>query len=87
MITFDTLKFVETLQASGIPETQAKAMAAAFREAQGEADWVNKRDPKELELKLTSELTALKGDMTLIKWMLGLVVVAEVVPWLAKWVA
>jgi hypothetical protein len=37
-ITFDTLKFVERLKDSGIPEAQAKAIAEAIREAQGEAE-------------------------------------------------
>ncbi len=29
-VTFDTLRFVERLKASGIPETEAKAIAEAF---------------------------------------------------------
>ncbi|NGZ28468.1 MAG: DUF1640 domain-containing protein, partial [Magnetococcales bacterium] len=33
-ITFDTLKFVETLKDSGFDEKQAKGMAVAIREAQ-----------------------------------------------------
>ena len=37
-IIFDTLKFVEYLKASGMPEAQAKAIAEAFRAAQGEAE-------------------------------------------------
>ena len=64
-VTFDTLKFVEKLKAAGIPETQAKAMAEAFKDAQGEADLVTKKD-------LQLELAPLKADITLIKWMLGL---------------
>ena len=43
-ITFDTLKFVEKLKASGIPDEQAKAIVEAFRDAQSDADLVTKKD-------------------------------------------
>jgi hypothetical protein len=43
-ITFDTLKFVEKLNASGIPDEQAKAIVEAFRDAQSDADLVTKED-------------------------------------------
>ncbi len=65
-VTFDTLKFVERLKGAGIPEEQAKALAEAFKEAQGEAELVTKKD-------LQIELAPLKSDLTLVKWMLGLV--------------
>jgi DNA-binding transcriptional MerR regulator len=65
-ITFDTLKFVERLKDSGIPEAQAKAIAEAFREAQGEAELATKhdiellrRDLKELEQRMTIKLGAM----------------------------
>ncbi len=32
-VTFDTLKFVKTLEASGISAAQAEAIAAAYRDA------------------------------------------------------
>jgi hypothetical protein len=71
-VTFDTLKFVEKLKAAGIPEVQAKAMSEAFQEAQGELDVVTKRDLKELELKIEARFEGVRGELTLIKWMLGL---------------
>jgi hypothetical protein len=65
-ITFDTLKFVERLKDSGIPEAQAKAIAEAFREAQGEAELATKHDIellrcdlKELEQRMTIKLGAM----------------------------
>jgi hypothetical protein len=36
-----------------------------------------RHDLKETELRLT-------GDLTLVKWMLGLIIVAEIAPWLVK---
>ncbi|MGH8562743.1 MAG: DUF1640 domain-containing protein [Gammaproteobacteria bacterium] len=62
-VTFDTLKFVETLKAAGVSEAQAKAIAQAFRDAQGEVELVTKAD-------LRAELAELKVD--LIKWVAGL---------------
>ena len=47
-IIFDTLKFVEYLKASGMPEAQAKAIAEAFRAAQGEAELATKQNLREV---------------------------------------
>ena len=43
-ITFDTLKFVRTLKAAGVPESQAEAFSEAFKEAQGEAELATQHD-------------------------------------------
>jgi hypothetical protein len=63
-ITFDTLKFVETLEAAGLPTSQAKAIAEAFRDATG----------TELVTRdfLKAELEASKNDM--IKWVAGMLI-------------
>jgi hypothetical protein len=63
-VTFDTLQFVQTLKQAGFDEKQAEAVAAAFRNEQDQSETVTKRDLKELELRLT-------GELTLVKWMLG----------------
>jgi hypothetical protein len=64
-ITFDTHKFIRRLQEAGLTEAQAEALADAFRDAQGEADLVTKKD-------LQIELAPIKADITVVKWMLGL---------------
>ena len=43
-ITFDTLKFVETLRESGFDEKQAKAIANAYRDASSDQELVTKKD-------------------------------------------
>jgi hypothetical protein len=63
-VTFDTLQFVQTLKQAGFDEKQAEAVAAAFRNEQDQSETATKRDLKELELRLT-------GELTLVKWMLG----------------
>lgn len=58
-ITFDTHKFIRTIQASGIPEVQAEAIAAAFRDAHFEAELATKTDLRELEYRLIIKLGAM----------------------------
>lgn len=71
-ITFDTLKFTKRLKEAGFTEVQAEAIADSFLQATGEAEVATKRDLERLEAKLMGELTLVKGDLTLVKWMLGL---------------
>nr|VFJ61590.1 MAG: hypothetical protein BECKFW1821A_GA0114235_11154 [Candidatus Kentron sp. FW]VFJ65170.1 MAG: hypothetical protein BECKFW1821B_GA0114236_11014 [Candidatus Kentron sp. FW] len=62
-ITFDTLKYMERLTDSGIPEPQAKAQAAALGEVLQSQELVTKADLRE-------EVTSLKGEI--IKWVVGI---------------
>ena len=50
-----------------MPSEQASAIAEAFREASGEADLVTKKD-------LLLGLAPLPADLTLVKWMLGIII-------------
>ncbi|MBF0613959.1 MAG: DUF1640 domain-containing protein [Magnetococcales bacterium] len=74
-VTFDTLKFVETLKASGVADPQAKAMATAIQEAQQSnlSAQVTKHD-------LEKELTPIRTDLAVIKWMLALIIIVTVPP-------
>ncbi|GIX27640.1 MAG: hypothetical protein KatS3mg123_1521 [Burkholderiales bacterium] len=58
-------QFIRRLREAGLTEAQAEALADAFRDAQGEADLVTKKD-------LQIELAPIKADITVVKWMLGL---------------
>ena len=44
IVTFDTLKFVKTLEASGIENNQAEAIATAYRDASNDQELVTKKD-------------------------------------------
>jgi hypothetical protein len=59
-VTFDTLKFVKTLHASGMPERQAEAIAAAVRDSHDAADLVTRKD-------LQIELASIKADLARIE--------------------
>jgi hypothetical protein len=65
-VTFDTLKFVKTLEASGIEAKQAEAMANAYRDAAIDQELVTKQD-------LQIELAPIKAELQVMKWMNSLV--------------
>ena len=62
-ITFDTLKFVETLKESGIEEKHAKAISTAYQCASEDQELFTKQD-------MTLALAEMKYD--LLKWIIGL---------------
>ncbi|MBF0190536.1 MAG: DUF1640 domain-containing protein [Magnetococcales bacterium] len=64
---FDTLKFVETLKASGFDESQAKGMTLAIQEVQK-----SNLDGVVTETRLERELAPIRIDLVVIKWMLGI---------------
>ncbi len=69
-VTFDTLKFVKTLEASGIDAKQAEAIAAAYRDASNDQELVTKDG---LKLELQAELAPIKTELQVMKWMNSLV--------------
>jgi hypothetical protein len=85
-LTFDTLKFVKRLKDAGFNENQAEAISEALQAVQEigltdlvtRRDWkevenVLKHDMKELELRIENKLEAKRGEITLLKWMMGFV--------------
>ncbi len=64
-VTFDTLKFVKKLEASGINPQQAEAIAEAYRDASNDQELVTKKD-------LQIELAPMKADLQMNKWMNGI---------------
>ena len=62
-VTFDTLKFVKTLEKSGMSQEQAEAIAEAQSEAFGELT-------KTKDVATKNDLLELKYD--LLKWIVGL---------------
>lgn len=54
-VAFDTLKFVEKLEAAGVPHAQAKATAEAFAEATSQ------------ELATKADLAVVRTDLAIVK--------------------
>lgn len=71
-IAFDTLKFTKRLKEAGFTEAQAEAVADSFLQATGEAEVATKRDLERVEAKIERLETKLTGELTLVKWMLGI---------------
>lgn len=71
-VAFDTLKFVKTLEASGIDNKQAEAIANAYRDASTDQELLTK---KELQI----ELAPIRAELQVMKWMSGLIIGGVVV--------
>ncbi|HEY8260483.1 MAG TPA: DUF1640 domain-containing protein [Methylosinus sp.] len=74
-VAFDTLKFVEKLEAAGVPHAQAKATAEAFAEATSQ-ELATKADLKRVradlglaKAELETKIEATKAEI--IKWLFG----------------
>lgn len=62
-VTFDTLKFVETLREAGVPETQAKAISQAVRDAHETAELVTNRDLREATTAIRTDMQAMRAEI------------------------
>ncbi|MDP2751751.1 MAG: hypothetical protein Q8O31_03990 [Rhodocyclaceae bacterium] len=74
-ITFDTLSFTRRLREAGFDERQAETVVRVLADAQ------DKVVTKEY---LDFKLEAVMSELKLVKWMLALVVAANVMPLLAR---
>lgn len=79
-ITFDTLKYAERLEEAGVSREQAKAFAEAQRESIGEIDLATKADLNEVESRLNNQLTEIRGELKLSRWMLAIIIAVNVLP-------
>lgn len=77
-ITFDTHKFVRKLQEAGFDEKQAEGLTEALRAAIDDSELVTRRDLREFELRLDPRFESIKGDMSLVKWMMGALIAISV---------
>lgn len=69
-ITFDTLKFVDTLKAAGFDEQQAKALANAIGDAIESATSLSLATKSDIQ-ELKTDINSVKYD--LLKWLIALV--------------
>jgi len=77
-VTFDTLKFVDTLEQAQLPRDQARAIAAAVQSSQHAAELATKADLREyesalknglreLEHRIDTRFTKADGDLALVR--------------------
>jgi len=62
-VTFNTLKFVETLKGAGVPEPQAKAFSTAVQESHEAAELATKADLREYESAIRGDLERLETGL------------------------
>jgi len=77
-VTFDTLKFVETLEEAGVENRVAKAISSAVRDSYDAADLATKADLREMELRMEAKFGALRAEINSIKWMMSLTLAAVI---------
>ena len=80
--SFDTHNEIKQLIANGIPEAQAEAITGTIKRAQDThlEELATKKDVLEVKSELRNEITEVKGELKLIKWMLALIVLVNVLP-------
>ena len=63
IVTFDTLKFVETLEKAGVSREQASAMATAVRDSHEGAELATKADLREVRVEMQQYESAIRSDL------------------------
>lgn len=59
----NALKFVETLETSGLPAAQARAISAAVKESHEAVDVATKRDLDDVRKELKADIEMLRKDL------------------------
>ena len=89
--TFDTHQAVKTITSSGLNDSQAEAIVTTINKAMHQnfatkSDFVLlKADVETLKADvgtLKTDMVAVKGDLLVVKWMVGLVIAVEALPFL-----
>jgi hypothetical protein len=71
-VPFDTLKLADRLQAGGFTAEQARAASDALAQALGDGVTADVKSVR-------ADVAALKTDMTVVKWMLGILIAVGIV--------
>ena len=74
-VTFDTHQAVKAITRSGLNDAQAEAIVTTITTAMNQS-LATKSD----FLALKVDMEALKGEMLVLKWMVGVIIVVEVLP-------
>jgi len=75
-VTFDTLKFSKRLEQAGVPAAQAESQAQALAEVLDTnlTELVTKKDLQIALAPIHNDITQLRGELMLVKWMLGFLI-------------
>ena len=76
---FDTLKASRDLKAAGFGDSQAEAIVTTMAEAFDDTV-ATKADLDAVKSELKQDIAVIKGDITLLKWMVGVVLACVAFP-------
>lgn len=62
-LTFDTLKFADTLKAAGVPPAQAEAQARAVSAVISDVDVASRRDVADLQQAVSRDIADVRKDI------------------------
>lgn len=62
-VYFDTLQFVKTLEAAGLPAAQAEAISSAVKNSHEAVDVATKRDLEDVRKELSAGIVDVRKDM------------------------
>ena len=80
-VTLDTHQAVKDITDAGFNDRQAEAIVSTIFNAMN-ANLATKMDIAELRVDMEAIKTELKAEILILKWMVGLVVAVEVLPFL-----
>lgn len=72
-VTFDTLEFTHKLREAGFDERQAEAVVRVVASSQGDL-LTEKYFEKYFDLKMEKELSPIRADLLVVKWMMGVLI-------------
>ena len=79
--TFDTHQAVKAIADTGLNATQAEVIVATINNAMNQS-FATKSDIIVLKADIESVKTELKAEILVLKWMVGLIIAVEVLPFL-----
>ena len=85
-VTFDTHKFIKTLEAAGLPESQAEAISIAVRDSHESVDVATRRDLDDLRKDIGFKLERTELRLT-VKPGTVVVIALGAFTALSKWIA
>ena len=80
-VTFDTHQAVKAIADSGLEDTQAEVIVATINNALHQ-NLATKPDIADVKAELKADIATITADLLVLKWMVGLIIAVEVLPFL-----
>lgn len=80
-VTFGTHQAVKAIADSGLEDTQAEVIVATINNAMHQ-NFATKPDIADVKAELKADIATITADLLVLKWMVGLIIAVEVLPFL-----